>query len=77
MREKCTYGNMAMSELLCVRVVTLLRNIYASVLRLCHKACMLELPGLFFTVLDIFLALNTAQEKKKDIARAIILVWAS
>ena len=32
-RQKCTYGNMAESELLCVRVATLLRNKYASILR--------------------------------------------
>ena len=31
--QKCTYGNMAESELLCVRVATLLRNKYASILR--------------------------------------------
>ena len=32
-RLKCTYGNIAAIELLCVRVATLLRNKYSSILR--------------------------------------------
>ena len=32
-RQECTYENMAESELLCVRVATLLRNKYASILK--------------------------------------------
>ena len=32
-RQKCTYGNVAESELPCVRVATLLRSKYASILR--------------------------------------------
>ena len=33
MRQKCSYGNIAESELLCLRVATLFRNKYASILR--------------------------------------------
>ena len=32
-RQNCTYGNMAESELICVIEATLLRNKYASILR--------------------------------------------
>ena len=32
-RQKCTYGNMAESELICVIDATLLRNKYARILR--------------------------------------------
>ena len=35
--QKCTYRNMAESELLCERVATLLRSKGASTQELCHK----------------------------------------
>ena len=65
---------MAESELFCVRVATLLRNKYASILRVmslgstcqnCQKIC--------FIILDIFLSLNNWQGKNIDIVLAITL----
>ncbi len=57
-RPKCTYGNMAEIELFCVGVATLLRNKYASILRVishsstCYQSC----QGFYSIVLDIYLA---------------------
>ena len=64
---------MAASELLYVTVVKLLRNKYASILRVmsyntcqnCHD---------FYFVLDIFLSLTAVQAINIDIAMAITLV---
>ena len=53
---------MAESELLCVRVAPVLRNIYTSILRRCHKAIHVRIVKIFYLiVLDICLALTTPQ----------------
>ena len=41
-RQKCTHGNMAECELLCVGVATLLRNKYASILRVISRKYILQ-----------------------------------
>ena len=43
-RQKCTFGNMAESELLCVRVATSLRNKYAHI----RQYMLSELPRFLF-----------------------------
>ena len=80
-RQKWTYGNMADSELLCVEVATLLRNDYARI-RVISQGCICSQKlRFFYFILDICLALTTAQAKKgrekNDIALAITLVWTS
>ena len=68
---------MSERESLCVRVTTLLRNKYTSLLRVvssgstCHNS-----QDFYFNVLDIGLVLNTAQVKI-DIALTITLVRTS
>ena len=62
---------MAESGLLCVRLASLLRNKYASILRvmsrvMSHTIVYVRIVKIFyFNVLDICLALDTAQAKKK------------
>ena len=57
---------MTESELLCARVAALLRNKYASILRVMSKGSTPQnYQKFYFNVLDICLALNTAQAKKK------------
>ena len=68
---------MAESELLCVRVATLRRNKYASVLRVYHMAIHVRIVKFLFIVLGMCLALITDQAKNMDIALAIILIRTS
>ena len=70
---------MAESELLCVRVATLLRNKYASILRMMSqgRTCSQSCQDYCFIVLAIGLALTTAQAKNIAIALAITLVRTS
>ena len=77
--EKCTYRNMAVSELLCVRVTTLLGCKYASILRVMSQDSKFQnCKDFYFNVLDISLALTTTQAKQHiDIALDITLVRAS
>ena len=58
MRQERIYGNMAESELLCVRVASLLRNKYASLSDVTGKTYH-NCHDFYFTVLDIVLALST------------------
>ena len=56
---------MAESELLCVRVATLLRNKYTSIQSdVIRQYRLSELSRFYFIFLDIGLALTTAQAKK-------------
>ena len=63
---ECIYGNMVERELLCVRVATLLRNKYASILRVISYGSTCQNFHVFFysIVLGIYLALTTAQQPK-------------
>ena len=65
-RQKCTYGNIVVSELLCVRVATLIGNKYASIPRVLSydNTCWHNCQDFYSIVLDICLALTTAQAKK-------------
>ena len=74
-RQKCTYGNMAEWELLCVRVVILHRNKHtkSSVIGSTCQNC----QDFYFNVRDICQALMLPSQKKLqniDIALAITLV---
>ena len=71
-------GNMAESELLCVRVAPLLRSKYASILRVMAKgnSCQ-NCQDFYFIVLDICHALTITQAKNIAIALAITLVRSS
>ena len=59
---------MAESELLCVRVATLLRSKYAIILRVMSQdsTCCQNCQYFYCIDLDICLALATAQKKKKE-----------
>ena len=65
MRQKCTYGNMTESELLCVKVATLLRNKYASALRVSHKAMHVWIVKIFFYCSRYLPSLNYCPGKNK------------
>ena len=68
---------MAESELLCVSVATLLRNLYASVLRESHKA--IHVRRFLFDCSRYLSSLNYSPGKKNnlDIVLAITLVRTS
>ena len=69
---------MAESELVFVKVATLLRNKYASILRVISYGITCQnCQDFYFVVLDICLALTNAQAKNIDIALAITLVRRS
>ena len=69
---------MAESELFYVRIATLLRNKYASILRVVHKTLHVRTVKDFCPiVLDIYPALTTALEIKHKTLLAITLVRTS
>ena len=69
---------MAESKLICVKVATLLRSKYASILRVMSQGYTCQYcQDFYFIVLDICLALTTAQAKNIAIALAITLVRTS
>ena len=69
-RNAQTYGNMAESELLCVWVATLLRNKYASIIRVIIIISQ-NWQDFYLIVQDIYLAyLLPIEEKNIDIALA-------
>ena len=69
---------MAESELLRVRITSLLINKYASILRVMsqYSTCCRNCQEFYFIVLDIGLAL-TVQAKNIDIAMAITMIRTS
>ena len=67
-----------MSEFLCVRVATLIRKKYASILRMMSEVNTSQnYQDFYFIVLNICLALTTSRGKNIDIALAITLVRTS